>query len=107
MGLNIRKLMLMAIDAATIVIASILAFVMLTEMDVLSTTISDFYMSILLFVVLSIACMFICRVYTNIWRFAQISDFIKCFMGLTISFAFLHVLCDILKLRCSHLMLIF
>lgn len=97
----------MAIDAVTIIIASVLAFVLLIEMNVLKVPISNFYMSILMFALLSIICMFICRVYTNIWRFAQISDFIKCFMGLTVGFAFSYVLCDILKISCSHLMLIF
>lgn len=107
MRLNIRKLMLMAIDAATIGIASIIAFVMLTEMDVLTATISIYYVSVLVFVVLSVACMYICRVYTNIWRFAQISDFIKCFVGLTIGFAFSYVLCDMLEFTYSRLMLVF
>lgn len=106
-GFNLRKLMLMLIDAATMAVAVLLSFVLLTEMGVLGLGISELYVSIILFIAINIACMLACRVYTNIWRFAQISDFIKCFMGLTVGFAFTYVLCDMLRVQCSHLMLIF
>lgn len=107
MGLNLRKLMLMVIDAATIAVAAVIAYLMLTELGLLVIGFGKVYGSLVMYMALSVACMFLCRVYTNIWRFAQIRDFVMCFIGLTVAFAFTYVLCDVLKIPCSHVLLIF
>lgn len=112
--INLRKLALMCIDAITIIIASIIAFIMLITMDAFGpgAQITDFQASIIIFAGVSVVCMYFTKVYVNIWRFAQISDFVRCFAGLTVAFAFTYVFCDMFEdmipiLRTSHLMLIF
>ncbi len=106
-NLNLRKLALVLIDGVTIILAAALSLLLLTQMDVLHISISDIYISVLIFMFVSLASMFGCRVYVNIWRFAQISDFIRCFTGLTIGFAISYVACDLFPIMSSHLLLIF
>lgn len=106
-GLNLRKIALIVIDMATIAIAAVLAYFMLTEMKILFLPLSKFYLSTIMFVVFSVISMYLCKVYVNVWRFAQIQDFFKCFMGLSIGFAFTYVLCDLAKIKVSHLLLTF
>ena len=105
--LNSRKLALVAIDGITIVLSAALALLLLTQMGVIGLKVTDIYMSVIVFMLVSLACMFGCKVYVNIWRFAQISDFIKCFSGLTAGFAISYVICDILPIISSHLLLTF
>ena len=112
--LNLRKLALLFIDAITIIVASIIAFIMLKSMGVFNPALQiiDFQISILLFAGMSVVCMYFTKVYVNIWRFAQISDFVRCFAGLTVAFAFTYVFCDMVKdgipeMSVSHLMLVF
>ena len=107
LGFNKRKLALVMIDAATLFMSVILSYVMLTQMGSFSEPIASFYASILIYIAVTLGCMAICRVYINIWRYAQIRDFVKCFMGLSAGFAFTYVLCDLTKITASHLLLVF
>ncbi len=104
---NLRKFALAVIDAGTIVVAAALALILLMEMGVLDLKVTEIYQSVLISAGMSIICMFLCGTYINIWRFAKISDFIKCFCGLTAGFALSYVACDILPIATSHIFLIF
>ena len=61
---NLRKLALMCIDAITIIIASIIAFIMLITMDAFGpgVQITDFQASIIIFAGVSVVCMYFTKV---------------------------------------------
>lgn len=99
--------MLLLIDIATMLIASVIAYVLLLEMGIIAWQIKGFVPGVLIFVGISAVCLVGFGVYTSVWRFAQIQDFVKCFLGVSAGFAISYILCDILHIRSSHLLLMF
>ena len=100
--INFRKILLMLIDAATIFFSFVFASFILRELGVIKgIPLVECYPSVLLQIFCGSVALFAFRVYTNIWRYAQVRDFLKCFVGLFSGFLVTYFLCDFLKL--SHL----
>ena len=77
---NLRKLALLAIDAATLVLSCITAFFLCSAMtDIVFLTTQDTYLSIVLFTLCNLLGLYIVGAYRNIWRYANVKNFLLLF----------------------------
>ena len=83
---NRRQYILMLIDFLSIAFSCmvsgfILSFARIMNFDV-RAIFNGVFLDILLFSIICVLSMFVCKVYKVIWRYARIRDFINCFAGI-------------------------
>lgn len=76
-----RKLILLCVDFATIIIATILAFFVTNVIMDINVPIKEMSGAYFLLMAYMLVCLWFMRVYDNIWRYAVVADFIGCCIG--------------------------
>lgn len=80
---NCRRLALIAIDLLVIVLSCFMSILLINELGSQGRILSLrlYWNEIAIYAAASIISLVVCGVYNNIWKYAQIKDFIKCFFG--------------------------
>ena len=102
MKINLRRLTLVIIDIITIFISYVLAEIILRQLGVPTLSFKQSYASVFLLMFCDLIWLVACRVYSNIWRYAQIRDFLKCFVGLSGGFLCTYFLCDFIEVTFGY-----
>lgn len=86
--INFRRIALAAIDACVVVFACLMSILLINELGIIGSRISvwEYASRIAVYAAATLISLVCCGVYRNIWKYAQIKDFVKCFLGLTVGF---------------------
>ena len=97
--INVRRIVLAAVDLCLIVFSCFMSILLINELGITVNRFSvvDYAIKIAVYSVVTIISLLCCGVYRNIWKYAQIKDFIKCFLGTSIGFAVTIILLKIIK----------
>ena len=97
--INVRRIVLAAVDLCLIVFSCFMSILLINELGITVNRFSvvDYAIKIAVYSVVTIISLLCCGVYRNIWKYAQIKDFIKCFLGTSIGFAVTIILLKINK----------
>ena len=101
-----RKLILACVDLATMVIASLLAFLVtnvIIDLNIQMNTIYDTCMLLMGYMLLGL---WVARVYNNIWRYAVVGDFIGCCFGILIGTLLYYATSFLLNLHMSDIIIV-
>lgn len=86
-NINLRRVGLAAVDIICIILSCLLSIVFINEfIDAFQISVIDYAHRIIIYTLITFLFLFICGVYRNIWKYAQIKDFIKCFLGTTLGY---------------------
>jgi FlaA1/EpsC-like NDP-sugar epimerase len=86
-NINMRRIGLAAIDFITVILSCILALMIINEFDIFEVSVISYAAKILIYTFITLACLVVFRVYSNIWKYAQVKDFARCFLGVTCGYA--------------------
>ncbi len=101
-----RKVVLICVDLATMLIASLIAFFLCNiflGLSISTQTLNALYGSVLLHYVLVLLGLWSFRVYNNIWRYASLTDFISCISGVFTGTAVFYLAVILFKIRFSDI----
>lgn len=77
-----RRLVLFCIDFITMIMASLAAFFMTNVIFDLNMSMRSLYGAVLVLILCCLLGLVCARVYNNIWRYATVSDFLSCVIGM-------------------------
>ena len=82
--INFRRIALAALDVIMIVFSCFMAILLINELRITGNVIllGEYYERIAIYAAVTLVSLVFCRVYRNIWKYAQIKDFVKCFLGM-------------------------
>lgn len=83
-----RRIGLAAIDFITVILSCILALMIINEFNIFEASVMAYAAKILIYAFVTLACLVAFRVYSNIWKYAQVKDFARCFLGVTCGYIF-------------------
>ncbi|MDD6484234.1 MAG: nucleoside-diphosphate sugar epimerase/dehydratase [Clostridiales bacterium] len=106
-NINPRKILLALIDAAMIFASFLVSSLLLNGLGLITQSFREGFLSLVVLLASMMIFMIALRVYSNIWRYAQIKDFLKCFIGATMGFLAAYFICDLAGLRHSDVVLAF
>ncbi|MEE0945097.1 MAG: nucleoside-diphosphate sugar epimerase/dehydratase [Clostridia bacterium] len=101
-----RKLILACVDLATMVIASLLAFLVTNVIIHLNIRMNIVYDTCILLMACMLFGLWLMRVYNNIWRYAVVGDFIGCCVGILIGTLLYYATSFLLNLHMSDIIIV-
>ncbi len=98
-----RNLILLCVDFAIMVVASLLAFFVINVIMDIDVSMSLYYNSLYLLMACMIFGLWVAKVYKNIWRYAVVGDFLSCAIGVAIGTVLFYAIAYPLKLVVSDI----
>ena len=101
-----RKLVLFCIDFCIMAVAGLLAFFVADILFGIYLPMSEYYGSVVVLVLCQLAGMVCTRVYDNIWRYAVVTDFFGCVVGIAGGAVLYYALCNVFSVQNSEVIAI-
>lgn len=88
-NINMRRVSLAAVDIMMVILSCLVSIVFINELDIVGNGISviEYAPKIILYAAMTGVSLTVCKVYRNIWKYAQVKDFARCFLGMLIGYA--------------------
>lgn len=101
-----RKLILACVDFATMVIASLLAFLFANVILGFDIHMNNVYNTCMLLMIYMLLGLWAMGVYKNIWRYAVVGDFIGCCLGVVVGTLLCYLTCYLFDYTMSDIIII-
>ena len=85
-NINPRRIALALTDGLMVIISSVIAYLFAKEFIDIPLTVGDYALRVLFHATVTVLCLTLCKVYRHIWKYAQIRDFAKCLLGVTMGY---------------------
>lgn len=101
-----KKLILLCIDAATMVIASLFAFFAADVIIGLNLSMKSLYGTCVLLMGCMLVGLWCTGVYRNIWRYAVVGDFLGCYFGVVIGGVLYYIISVLFRFEMSDIIIV-
>ena len=105
-NMSVRKTVLVFIDLLTLCLACFASFFLSNTLEIVQLTVSDTYWSVILFALCNILSLALCGAYRNIWRYADVKDFLLVISSLCLGTAASYLLMTLLHEMPSNIYMV-